>query len=446
MEFSPDTLLSRLELPAGTARLVVAYSGGMDSSVLLEALARRREALPPLAAVHVDHGIHTESERWAIHCRERCQALDIPLEAYGVTIDAAGKSLEAAAREARYEVFHDLVEPGDVLLTAQHQDDQLETFLLQALRGAGPSGLAAMPARSPLGGGYLLRPLLGFERQQLEAWARQEAITWIDDPSNTDEEINRNYLRRRVVPLIKERWPAAGQTLSRAARHCAEASELLEMLATHDLERSNAPADCLPIDLLLPLPQSRQKNLLREWLHLNGMRMPSAVRLEHVLTEVIAAAPDAMPLLDVGASEIRRYRGHVYLVQPGRKPAAGTWENDVFELGEGYGWLERKPGIAGKVGLDLGLANSGLDVRYRQGGESLRPAGRRETHDLKKLFQEAGVLPWERDRIPLLYCEGELAAVGDIWIAAEFAQEDGDQLEWHDKPRLFAEESSAAEE
>lgn len=445
MEFTPDMLLSRLRLAAGTSRVVVAYSGGMDSTVLLEALAQRRYALPPLAAVHIDHGIHPDSARWVEHCAARCKALDIPLESYGVSIDASGQSLEAAAREARYDVFHDFLQANEVLLTAQHQDDQLETFLLQALRGAGPAGLAAMPVRAPLGEGTLLRPLLDFDRAMLAAWAQEQGLEWIDDPSNVDESINRNYLRRRVVPVLKERWPAAAQTLSRAARNCAEAGELLETLATADLERSSAPIDCLSVDLLLPLPESRRKNVLREWLHLNGLRMPSASRLEHVLQEVIAAAPDAMPVVEVGGAELRRYRGHLYIVRSMPEPSAGQWQGGVFELGEGLGWLEWLPA---EVKADSANQSAGsvpepgaLEVRYRLGGERLQPAGRKETHDLKKLFQDAGVLPWQRGRIPLLYADAELVAVGDLWHTAGFSRNGGPPLAWRERPRVFAENS-----
>ena len=413
---------------------MVAFSGGLDSTVLLASLARLAvdNELPDLLAVHVDHGLHAHSAAWAEHCAAQGRALGIDTDIYAVKVEqGSGLSREAAAREARYELFHELVGPGDVLLTAHHLDDQAETFLLMALRGSGPAGLAAMPARASFGQGMLLRPLLDFDRSALASWAREQDLDWIEDPSNADQSLDRNFLRHRVLPLLGEHWPQAARTLARAARHSAAAAELLHEAAAGDLERNPLHGECLPADLLLPLGPERQRNLLREWLRVNGLRMPSSSQLERIFKELVLAAPDARPCIQLDGRELRRYRGVIYLVEALPEMRGGSWLDGKLAIGEGAGALRREAAARG-------LAPGPVEVRFRRGGERLVPEGRTRHHELKKLLQQAEVLPWWRDRIPLLYRDQQLVAVGDLFVSEEHLVEGGWRPAWENRPRLTA--------
>lgn len=427
-DFSPRRLLSELQA-AHASRYWVAFSGGLDSMVLLHALHQVRDELPSLAAIHVNHGLHPQAADWASRCAAECRALDIPIQLAEVSVSRGGESVEAAARDARYQVFRDLLQPGECLLTAHHQDDQLETFLLQAFRGAGPHGLAAMPQRAPLGAGELHRPLLAFTRGELEAWARERELAWLDDPSNADDRFDRNFLRLEILPRLRQRWPQLATTISRSARHCAEAAWLLDELAAADLAEV-AREDVISVAALRRLDLSRQRNLLRHWLDWQGFPRPSEKKLEHVLSDVLEAGPDREPCVEWADVAVRRYRDGIYAERRQVSPRTGHWPDEEFVLGDGWGQLVRRP-------ADSGLPDGNVEVRLREGGERIRLSGRQHHHALKKLFQEAGILPWRRDALPLVYIDGELAAVGDLWLNADLLRPGGWKLEWRDRPRLF---------
>ena len=452
MSFFADQLIDEILALAPEANgYWVAFSGGLDSQVLLHALAAGRERLPaPLAALHVNHNLQPDAPAWAEHCRAVCAALGVEYRVLSVQAEAKpGESPEAAARAARYRALAGAVPPGGVLLTAHHQDDQAETLLLQLLRGAGPKGLAAMPekwgqtpippamqdvshCRKKLGSDpiFLLRPLLDVSRDELHDYARRHALTWVEDPSNARTDYDRNFLRHEILPRLRERWPSAGATLARAARHQAEAAALLEELAELDLA-GQAP---LSVSTLLSLNVPRRANLLRQWLYVQGASMPSAAVLERIDRDVLHAAPDAEPLVCWGDVRLRRYRDRLYL-------------DDVHEEGDPSRCLDWRPGhplvlpggqLSAVAAQGEGVAarhlpDAPLQVRFRQGGEALRPAGRREHHTLKHLFQEAGVPPWERARAPLIYRGDALLAVAGYWVNAEFqarADEPGMRFMW----------------
>ncbi len=416
MPFSPAQLLARLALLPPAHRYWVAYSGGCDSTVLLHALAALQDQLPvEVRALHVNHHLHPAAPQWAEHCHRVCEALDIPL--YEINVDARGskgESPEAAAREARYRIFTEMLQEGDGLLLAHHRDDQAETLLLQLLRGSGPRGLAAMPSQRPLGAGWLGRPLLGFTREALCQYAGAEGLAWIDDPSNFDTEYDRNFLRQEIMPLLQQRWPSAASTLARAAGHQAESVELLHQLAEADGQHcAGSRAETLRIEPLTQLTPERQRNLLRYWIDsVNHLPLPDQQRLHRILDEVIPAAEDAQPCIAWPGGQVRRYAGLLYLLAADPQPLVGPLHWDLT------GTLELDDGrqlhavtTRGK-GLQMELqGNSGISVRFRQGGEVCRPAGRGHQHELKKLFQEWGVPPWERPRVPLLYVGEDIAAV-----------------------------------
>ena len=338
---------------------------------------------------------------------------------------APGQSPEEAARAARYHALRSCVSDGEVLLTAHHQDDQAETLLLQLLRGAGPAGLAAMPERARCGAGFLLRPLLGFTRSELREFAEARRLDWIEDPSNQSLSYDRNFLRQRVMPVILARWPAAAKTLSRTARHCAEAQAVLTERARALLAAALEPEQgSVRIDRLREYSESERRLVLREWLGSRGFRMPSARVLERVLSEALLAAADRTPVIRWAEGEIRRYRNELYLLPPALpfdRSRIIAWDGrTTLRLPDDNGELWAEP-VEGP-GLDPALWDTGrITVRYRQGGETCRPAGRKTTREVKRLFQEKGIPPWLRERTPLIYIDERLAAVGGWWICEGFA-------------------------
>jgi tRNA(Ile)-lysidine synthase len=363
----------------------------------------------------------------------------VPLESRTVKVTAeSGESLEAAAREARYGVFQDLLGTDDLLLLAHHRDDQAETFLLQALRGAGPRGLAAMPEAAVLDEFQVVRPLLEYSRVELETWAKEQKLTWVEDPSNADTGFDRNFLRHAVLPAIKGRWPAAAETLARSARLSAEADSLLKELAQEDATRYRVGVT-LPLKALLELGGPRARNLLRHWLQQRGLPPPPAHKLEEILRQAEARA-DRNPCIDWEGAEVRRYRERLYALSP--LPTAPLEfrlkAGESQTLGEGLGVLSLVP--VGGEGVKAALCGpAGFAVTFRQGGESCRPQGRGHERPLKKWLQELHVVPWLRDRLPLLQGEAGLLAVAGLFVCAPYAAEPGEpglRIEWREHPPL----------
>lgn len=428
MSFSPQSLLPIIAGLGPVRRVVVALSGGLDSMVLLHAVqALKREGVlePPLAAIHVDHGLDPDSGAWANRCAEVCAALDIPLTHHRVAVDMEdAKGLEAAARRARYAVLESAIHTGDCLLMAHHADDQAETLLLQLLRGSGPHGLAGMPRKRPFGGGVLVRPLLDFDRDQLAAWAVTQELRWVEDPSNLRRSLDRNFLRLEILPRLRQRWPGLSTTLSRSARLCGETSELLEALADVDLQAAAGQhARELRWAAVSTLSTVRRRNLLRHWIARCGMPLPNAKRLERMAVDFWAADPDRNPSLGWENVELHRYRDTLQLMP----------KQVDFDSARRLRW---KPGTAVTVAgagtlrarqvMGSGLAVARLDgaeveIRFRQGGERCRPVGRQGSHPVKKLLQEEAVPPWQRDRIPLIYRGGELVAIADRVVCEDYA-------------------------
>lgn len=431
--FTPDALLSLLESLRGVTRLRVALSGGLDSMVLLRALHELRGAgclRAGLDALHVHHGLSPDADAWSAHCEHWCLVLEIPVRVCRVTVDpGAAAGPEAAARHARYAALEREIVAGDCLLTAHHADDQAETLLLQLLRGAGPHGLAAMPEVRDFGAGRLARPLLPFRRDQLAAWATAKALEWVEDASNRHLRFDRNFLRLQAMPLLRERWPALAETLSRSARLCGEAAMLLDELAAADCERA---ATDMPRELRWPvlssLSTTRRRNLLRHWIARCGFPLPNAKRLERMAREFWEAAPDRQPATEWGSAELHRYRDRLCLMsrRAAFDPALVVpWDlsTPLPVLGSGRLSAARHPG-EGLAAARLGSTQ--VEVRFRHGGERCRPAGRSGTHPLKKLLQELDVPPWWRDRIPLIYLGDELIAVADRLVCEGYAAAPGE--------------------
>ena len=450
MPFSEHALLAELRSLGAVTRFHAGYSGGLDSSVLLHALAGCREALgAPLDAVHVNHALLPEAASWTAHCRASCAALGLPLTV--IDVDAfsrrAALGVEAAARQARYEALAALLAPGECLLVAQHRDDQAETVLLQLFRGSGPAGLAAMPRVAPLGKGRLARPLLGFARADLRAYADARGIRFVEDPSNADPRLARGFLRAEVLPRLEAHWPGLRKTLARAARHAADAAAIIAERAGEDLGALAATTPWrLPVGALARLSLPRRRAVLRHWCAARGLAVPDAARLDEALAQLAGARSGAAIEVAWPGGSLRRYRDALWLVPALAVHDAGTrlrWDGESpLALPTGLGTLRLAPG--GWLGRDVPQA--GLEVGFRTAGLRCAVVGRRGHRDLKHLFQDAGVPPWLRDRVPLVFVGGQLACVGDRWVCAEHATREpaaGLAVEW-ERPGHMAAWASAA--
>jgi tRNA(Ile)-lysidine synthase len=449
--FGPEWLRAQLATLLPTfpdVSLCVAFSGGVDSTALLAALAKKWRGTR-LRALHVDHGLRPASKQWAAQCRALARDLHVPLKVLTTKVERPpGTSLEAAARDARYRFLATALQPGEILLTAHHADDQLETVLLQLLRGSGLPGISAMPALAPFANGLLARPLLSRSRAELEAWVREQGLTWVEDDSNVDDAYDRNYLRLRVLPLIRARWPGSATAVARSARHAAEAQALLDTLARADVDRASY-GESLSIKSLRALPPDRLRNALRFWITRAGYLAPDTKRLEEITGPLLDARPDANPFVEWGEGEgSARAQRHGDLLSLGPRmsrgisssaprvnpkqppvraqPPAGSaptetprtrpahasptsplnlvwsWRDfPVCDLPHDLGKLELEPDDRGP--LDLDALPHPLAIRLRSGGERLSPRRGGPRRALKNLLQEAHVPVTERARLPLLF-------------------------------------------
>lgn len=443
VKFDSEILVERLTAlteAEPVARWLVAFSGGIDSTVLLHALANAAASGgTAIIAIHVNHGLHADAGEWDEHCRKFAEELGVIYMSRRVTVDDDLRSgPEAAAREARYAMLQTLVEPGDCLLSAHHEEDQAETLLLNLMRGSGVAGLAGIGATQSFGAGRLLRPLLGISGEAIREYAERHELSWIDDPSNVDTRFDRNFLRQEVMPKLASRWPAVSARLKQSADLASEASALLKDLADIDLAAAGS-AQRLDLSVVQALSTARQRNLLRQAVSLNGLPSPPATRLYQAIHELIPAREDAQPLVTWPGVELRRYRDHLYILpampDPPQEPAQALLPEESLDLGPGMGQLALQPLVEG--GISPECAGDGLWVRYRQGGEEIRPAGHERTHKLKKLLQQEGIVPWMRERLPLLYAGDTLVAVADLWIAAECTDKAGFGVSWRHHTSVY---------
>ena len=409
--------------PAGATGLVVALSGGADSASLLAAAASLGASFRglPLRAVHVDHGLQAAAAAFREACAALCASLSVPLTVISIDVRTPpGASLEAAARDARYAALAAELLPRECLLTAHHREDQAETLLLQALRGAGLKGMSAMPVCRSLGSGWHLRPVLDVPQSELLAFGAH-AGGGVRDPMNEDSRFDRGYLRRQVWPLIKARWPGAGTALSRTARHVAEAQDLLERTAAIDVGRLR-DGDALSVPGLRALSSQERINALRLWLRDAGVEPPSEARLTEALRQIFEAEADHLPAIEWGGCALRRYRKRVFLTQshPPRLEATLRWSaapGARLDLGPELGVLRW---VAQPGGIDAARLPETLTVRRRGGGETLKPGSQAKTRSVQHLCQSQGVLPWLRDALPMVWAADSLIAVADLWLDARW--------------------------
>jgi tRNA(Ile)-lysidine synthase len=427
----PATLLYRALHRERHAPLLAGLSGGLDSTVLLHALSQDPQARAHgLRAVHVHHGLQPLAGDWASHCAEFCGSIGVPLTILKVVVDRdSGEGLEAAARKARYAAFESVLGEGETLVTAHHRDDQAETFLLRALRGSGPDGLAAMRPWRNFATGKHWRPLLDTPRSELLAYADKHGLAWLDDPSNQDLRHDRNFLRQRVLPLLRERWPQAEAAFTRSAVLSADAVELLQREDALALAMARTVDPCaLSATALLELPATRRARVLRRWIEELGLPPLPGEGVAQIEMDLLPARADARARFEWRDAVIERWRDLLH-AQWRREPLPSEWNAT---------WNGREPlPLPGGDLLRLEGAESfpsTLRVLARQGGERIALPGRKHSHTLKNVLQELGVPPWEREALPLLANgAGELVAIADLAYSAGFdawLREAGARLHW----------------
>ena len=421
-------------------RLVLAYSGGLDSTVLLHLLAECRKTLSfQLSAQHVHHGLSLNADNWADFCRNFCKQLNIPLTISTVKVNKNnGLGLEAAAREARYKVL--LATNADFICLAHHQDDQAETLLLQLARGAGVKGLAGMAEMS----GKLLRPLLDVPRSRLEAYAKQHQLIWIEDESNADTRFDRNFIRHKVLPILEESYPSIRQTISRSAQNMADANELLDELALIDALQAGFHPDkstAIGLSVLKNLSEPRVNNCLRWWLAKNSLQMPSQQQLQQITQQLMHAKQDAAIELKVSETRtLRRYQNRAYLVQelPPNATINWLWQGeDVINLPNKTQLIFSK-----KMGEGISLRkieNAALRIKFREGNERFKPQLGRPYRSLKVMLQNVDMPPWQRAQLPLIFMDDTLVVIPNIGVDANLqasCDEMGLVVNWIDYKEL----------
>jgi tRNA(Ile)-lysidine synthase len=399
------------------AALCVAYSGGPDSTALLHALALLPEARAHgLRALHVDHRLQAPSPAWAEHCRAFCATLDVPLTVVVVQVQRGrGEGLEAAAREARYAAMAAELRTGECLVLAQHRDDQAETVLLKLLRGAGPEGLGGMRPLRAFGTGSLWRPLLACSREELRGYVDAAQLPVIDDPSNDDIRLARNFLRHRIMPQLLQQWPHAVSAIVHSAQLNRAAADALRTRWLPELERLRDPADnSLDAAGWLALDPALRHPLLDHWLHAAGLHAPTTAQRQQIERQC-RAQPGRVPCIRWRYTELRIWKGRLWAMPVQESPPAAwtiAWEGQRVALPSGGSFALDPPGARLPTPVTL---------RLRQGGERLKPMGAPYTRDVRDLFQQGGVPPWQRNACPFVYEDGELLAVGDRWASARGA-------------------------
>ena len=408
--------------------LLVGLSGGIDSVVLLHLLARLSPQFSwHISALHVHHGISPYADKWAVFCAELCAKYSIPLQVDRVDISPLrDMGIEAAARQLRHAAL--ARQQVDYIALAHHRDDQAETLLLQLLRGAGVRGASAMPLlKSEKSTPFLVRPLLDIERGELEAYANEHGLQWVEDDSNEDTSYPRNFLRHRVLPVLEQRFPAYRSTLARSARHFAEAAALLDELAAQD-GSSAIKGECLSVEALRRQSSARGKNLLRYFLVQRGAPIPDATRLTEMLRQLCGAGEGAQIRITWQDWQLCCYRGHAYAM-PITQPAtdfAMIWQGEaeiILPASHGKLLFERVTG----QGLSVAKLQQGVvTLRSRKGSESIQLDAARPRQSMRNLLQRQGVPPWQRALLPLLYCGDEMVLVPGVATSAVYAAQAGE--------------------
>ena len=426
----------RISLHARRGETVtVGLSGGVDSVVLLDLMRAASAQLALLVrCLHVNHGLSPNADSWESFCEEHCRRLGVRFQAVRVQVEGGGSNVEAEARAARYRAFRD--HGSSIVVLGHNRDDQAETVLLRLLRGAGVSGLAGMPGARGLDAAQgasaqrLVRPLLHVSRADIQAYAFDRGLGWVDDESNAEERFARNFLRLRVIPQLETRYPAARANLARAAGHLEEAATLLDEIARQDL-RAAAKDGAILIDSLSALGQARAANVLRLFLAQHGESPPSTAVALEALRQLTSSRADSQPELRLGRTLLRRYRGS--LTAHRAEDAEGGWAPLAWR-GEEALWLPHGGVVRARANRGDGvsairLQQNAVTIQPRRGGERVRLSDAGRTRTLKNLLQEASIPPWQRRQLPLLYCAAQLVWIPGVGVASDF-RAGPDELAW----------------
>lgn len=441
-------------------QLLLALSGGLDSTVLLHLLVALRQTRTEiqLRAVYIHHGLSVHADEWAQHCQAICQRWQVPFQLIKVNVESSAKGIEAGARAARYTAFSQILQSGEALLTAQHLDDQCETFFLALKRGSGPAGLSSMAERSPFKQGVLVRPLLSISREQIERYAHSHRLSWIEDESNQDPRYDRNFLRLSILPELSQRWPHFSHAVARSASLCAEQELLLDELLAEQLVLLMDGSGALAIEPLKSMSEVKRWALLRRWLDFYARPMPSKEQLRRLWQDVAISQQDAEPCLRLGDYDIRRFRQRLYLVEAKMAlrdrvvewpdfTAHGLILSDGLILPDGLGQLtvatvgEKNAGeenhCDGAV-LRFPTADERVTIRFTATG-NIRIVGRDRSRSLKKLWQEFDIPPWLRGRTPLVFFGEKLIVAVGVFVTPEgLSRESGKgwRIRWQKNKRI----------
>ena len=437
-----ERLLETLEtgerrLPAGG--LVVAFSGGLDSTALLHQLAGMPEVRARgLRALHIDHGLQADSAVWSQHCRSVASVLEVPLQTIAVVVgDTRGIGPEGAARRARYSALQEALQVGEILVVAHHRDDQAETVLLKLMRAAGPQGLGGMRSVRAFGHGLAWRPLLDLPRAVLHRYALRHGLAWIEDPSNGDSRFDRNYLRMHLLPALRERWPEADSSLARSALWAQTAADYIDTQARRALSMVQGfDPTTLRVPEWLALPEALRDPVLRLWLRDIDMREPTWLQAAELQRQLTSADDDRLPCVAWPGTELRRYRDllHAWKPQPAAPPGWRLqWRGDRVQLPAALGSVQMVTDDDPANAIQCG-ALPPLQLRLRRSGERLRLAGETHHRPLRDVLQMFGIPPWQRSRLPLLVdAQDNILAIADLSLSeagADLFQQHRCRLDW----------------
>ena len=420
--------------------IIIAYSGGVDSQVLLVALAtlkQQKKLTNEIVVCHVNHGLSPHADEWQAFAQQQCDSFSLPLFSHKLYLKKqAQQSLEAMARDARYKVLIQTSAEPAIIATGHHLNDQAETFLLALKRGAGVKGLSAMPANAKLAQHTIARPLLTVSRDNIVNYANQKNLSWVEDESNEDEHYDRNFIRHQILPTLQTRWPSINNTISRSAEHCFEAQQLLDELAQQDLTNSQVSQNQLSVAILNTLSEIRLKNLLRYFISSHDLLMPTRQQLVQICQQLKANA-DKSPVIQLSNYCFRRYKEEFYLTAIYQD--ISTWQQavNIEDLAVEGRLNVLLPDTLGTLSIscdDEPLVSKSnwqaavkkpqseqiVTVRFSHENPKCLPQYRQHSRVLKKVLQELNIPPWHRKRLPFIFYDNELVAVVGHFVCKPF--------------------------